>query len=237
MTPNRQDLSLDQAIVVAQGDLGTPEARMAAEKTVPASAYRDGLKRVFDVAFVLLTLPVALTLILVFALLIATDGGNPFYCQKRLGRNKRVYRMWKLRTMVPNADAHLEVHLRNSPLLRKEWETRQKLRNDPRITRLGRLLRKSSMDELPQLFNVLTGDMSLVGPRPMMVSQRALYPGQDYYQLRPGITGIWQVSDRNNSTFAARAEFDANYNESVSFKTDLRILIATASVVVLGTGY
>lgn len=118
-----------------------------------------------------------------------------------------------------------------------EWESTQKLKHDPRITRFGRFLRKSSLDELPQLWNVLKGDMSLVGPRPMLPEQRGLYPGLAYYELRPGLTGTWQVSERNESTFSKRAEFDRGYFESLSFLGDLNVLARTVSVVLRGTGY
>ena len=124
-----------------------------------------------------------------------------------------------------------------NPEARLEWNSTQKLKADPRITRLGRLLRKTSMDELPQLWNVLIGDMSLVGPRPMMPSQRSLYNGTAYYALRPGITGPWQVSERNEVEFSQRAEFDREYEENVSLLTDLRLLVATTQVVIRGTGY
>ena len=108
---------------------------------------------------------------------------------------------------------------------------------DPRVTPVGRLIRRFSIDELPQLWNVLKGDMSLVGPRPMMAGQQVLYPGVAYYALRPGITGTWQISDRNETSFAARADFDAAYEETLSFMGDLHILAATFGVVLRATGY
>ena len=139
--------------------------------------------------------------------------------------------------MVVDADARLAAHLAADPALRAEWDETQKLKRDPRITAVGRLLRKTSLDELPQLWNVLKGDMSLVGPRPMMPEQRALYPGRAYYQMRPGLTGPWQVSDRNAVSFAGRAEFDADYARRMSLATDLCILFLTVWVVLRGTGY
>jgi lipopolysaccharide/colanic/teichoic acid biosynthesis glycosyltransferase len=145
--------------------------------------------------------------------------------------------MLKLRTMVPDADRMLEQFLDRNPEARLEWNSTQKLKADPRITPVGRLLRKTSMDELPQLWNVLIGDMSLVGPRPMMPSQRSLYSGVAYYALRPGITGPWQVSDRNEVEFSKRAEFDREYEEDISLLTDLGLLLATMRVVIKGTGY
>jgi lipopolysaccharide/colanic/teichoic acid biosynthesis glycosyltransferase len=144
--------------------------------------------------------------------------------------------MWKLRSMVANADQLLSVYLAENPDARIEWDHSQKLRYDPRITRVGRIIRKTSLDELPQLWNVLRGDMSLVGPRPMMVDQQELYPGTAYYALRPGITGFWQVSVRNESSFSERAHFDADYLGRMSFVTDLKVLARTVSVVLNGTG-
>ncbi|PIL21960.1 hypothetical protein P775_01855 [Puniceibacterium antarcticum] len=144
--------------------------------------------------------------------------------------------MWKLRSMVHDADSQLEAHLAADPLARAEWDRSQKLRHDPRITRIGRLIRKTSLDELPQLWNVFSGDMSLVGPRPMMPEQRKMYPGTAYYELRPGITGLWQVSVRNESSFAERAVFDTDYLHRVSIKTDILVLLRTVRVVFHGTG-
>lgn len=203
----------------------------------PRAIYRNGAKRCLDIAFVLLTLPISLPLILGMMCLVALDGSRPIYRQKRIGRGGRVFHMVKIRTMVPGSDALLEYHLRNNPEARREWDETQKLKRDPRITRTGCFLRKSSLDELPQLWNVLIGDMSLVGPRPMMVEQKALYPGNAYFELRPGITGLWQVSDRNQSSFADRAGFDRRYLASLSLSGDLAILMRTVGVVLRGTGY
>ncbi len=171
------------------------------------------------------------------AILVARDGGSPFYTQERLGKGGKVFRMWKLRSMVTDADARMESYLAGNPEARAEWDSTQKLKNDPRITPFGQFLRRSSLDELPQLWNVLKGDMSLVGPRPMMVNQRSIYPGTAYYNLRPGITGYWQTAGRNKTTFEARAEFDAAYDAEVTLMTDLRILARTVGVVLKGTGY
>ena len=171
------------------------------------------------------------------ALLVALDGHNPFYSQLRVGKDGKHFRMWKLRTMVHNADVLLESYLDRYPEARAEWDSTQKLKNDPRITFVGRLLRKSSMAELPQLFNVLNGTMSLVGPRPMMVNQQNTYTGHAYYRLRPGITGLWQVSDRNHCKFIGRVQYDEQYDKTLSLKTDLRVLFLTVAVVLRGTGY
>lgn len=202
-----------------------------------SGTYRNVLKRVIDVLVILLSSVVALPTVIVLALLVARDGHSPFYRSDRVGRGGRTFRMLKLRTMVPDADTLLEDYLHRNAAARLEWDCTQKLKSDPRITGIGRFLRKTSLDELPQLWNVLVGDMSLVGPRPMMPSQRSLYTGLAYYALRPGITGPWQVSDRNECEFSKRAEFDRDYERNLSFATDVRLLVATIRVVCKGTGY
>ncbi len=199
--------------------------------------YRNYLKRAFDLTAVLLSSIVVVPAIAVLALIIARDGSSPFYWNDRVGRFGRDFRMLKLRTMVPDADGMLRRYLEENPEAKAEWDSTQKLKNDPRITTIGRFLRKASLDELPQLWNVVTGDMSLVGPRPMMPSQRPLYEGLSYYALRPGITGIWQVSDRNESEFAKRVEYDRVYDETVSFGLDISLIMSTVKVVVRATGY
>lgn len=206
-------------------------------RRVRRGVYRNFGKRCLDLAFVLAMAPVVLPFVTLLALIVARDGGSPFFSQMRIGKDGRAYRMWKLRSMVCDADARLDSHLRDDPTARDEWDRTQKLRNDPRITRFGRILRKSSLDELPQLWNVLVGDMSLVGPRPMLPSQQPLYPGSAYYRLRPGITGMWQVSSRNNSEFVERAAFDQEYERRLSLGTDLRLILATLAVVLQGTGH
>ena len=203
----------------------------------PFFSYPTTGKRFLDLFLVIVSLPIVVPVILLMAHIVSLDGHAPFYTQKRLGLNGQVFRILKMRTMVHNADALLQDHLSKDPALAEEWETTQKLKNDVRITRIGRILRKTSLDELPQLMNVLLGTMSLVGPRPMMVSQRGLYPGTSYFRLRPGITGFWQVSDRNDCSFRDRAKYDTEYEQSVSFGTDLLVLYRTISVVVRGTGY
>lgn len=205
-------------------------------KSQRVGVYRNYIKRLFDIAFVaLIAVPVALV-VGVLALLIARDGANPFYRQQRVGMDGKIFTMLKLRSMVPNAEAMLESHLESDPVARAEWDERQKLENDPRITRLGRIIRATSLDELPQFWNVLTGEMSVVGPRPMMVDQTSLYPGTAYYYMRPGVTGFWQISERNESSFAERAFHDAHYDSKLTLGTDIRVILRTVSVVVTATG-
>jgi exopolysaccharide production protein ExoY len=205
------------------------------------TAYRPGLyrnvgKRVFEATLVLLSLPVVLPLILLLALPMVLRGESPFYTQRRVGRGGRTFVMWKLRSMVADADERLARYLRENPEAREEWARHQKLRNDPRITPYGRFLRKTSLDELPQLFNVLFGDMALIGPRPMMPHQRALYHGLSYYAMRPGVSGFWQVSDRNACEFASRVSFDDRYDREISFVTDVVLIVRTLRVMLRGTG-
>lgn len=199
--------------------------------------YRAYFKRAFDMLAVLLAAPFVLPVVLIMGLLVKRDGGPAFYCQDRIGRGGKVFRIWKLRSMVVDADARLEEYLASDPRARAEWDEHQKLKEDPRITAVGRLIRKTSLDELPQLWNVFRGDMSLVGPRPMLPGQAPLYPGRAYYRLRPGLTGFWQISDRNETSFAGRAAYDTQYARRLSLPTDLFVLCATVWVVLRGTGY
>lgn len=203
----------------------------------PPQFYRRHVKRALDVTLVLLAaLPVLMMVLVLAGLILVTERRNPFFLQDRLGLHGRVFRMWKLRTMVDDAEAVLTRYLESDPAARAEWDRTQKLRHDPRVTWLGGLMRATSLDELPQLWNVLKGDMSLVGPRPMMVSQRDLYPGAEYYLMRPGVTGLWQTSVRNLSSFSERAAYDRAYHQQVSLKTDVGIILKTVKVVASGTG-
>lgn len=208
----------------------------AAPKTAPTGWYARGLKRAFDVAAILLASVPVIVVLLPLLAIVSLDGHRPIYTQDRIGRGGRVFRIYKLRTMVPDAEAALQSLLERDPEARAEWDHHQKLRNDPRITSIGALLRRTSLDELPQLLNVLKGDMSLVGPRPMMPDQRDLYPGSEYFELRPGVTGLWQISERNRTSFADRASFDRRYLQDLSFGTDLGVLLGTVRVVLRGTG-
>tara|TARA_R110002049_G_scaffold23781_7_gene84829 strand:- start:43399 stop:44172 length:774 start_codon:yes stop_codon:yes gene_type:complete len=213
------------------------------DKAQTTAAPRAGLygrfgKRVLDIVLIMLALPFALPVIALAALALWIEGGAPFYTQPRLGRDGNRFSILKLRTMVRDADAVLEGYLAANPAMRAEWDEIQKLKEDPRITPVGKFLRATSLDELPQLFNVLTGDMSLIGPRPMMPDQLDLYGDPSaYFALRPGITGLWQVSARNNNKFVYRNEVDAAYKRAFSFGMDMTILVKTVGVVLRRTGY
>ena len=215
---------------------GLSSAASSQTADAPLRLYRNVGKRTLDVAAVIVLAPLVAPLVVLLSFLIALDGGAPLFRQKRLGRDGRVFTILKLRTMVPDAERALRDLIRRDPGAAAEWKERQKLRQDPRVTRLGAFLRRTSLDELPQLWNVLRGDMSLVGPRPMMPDQRSLYPGHAYYTLRPGITGLWQVSERNDNTFASRAGYDEVYAAELSLKLDVATLARTVVVVMRGTG-
>ena len=221
----------------AEVDTPRPSVRASGDVVSSKGLYRRVFKRAFDILLTVLAAPLVVPFVVVMALLIALDGHNPFYSQMRVGKRGKSFRMWKLRTMVHNADAQLESYLAKTPAARVEWDATQKLKKDPRITLVGRILRKTSMDELPQLANVLNGTMSLVGPRPMMLCQKDSYSGTSYYNLQPGITGLWQISDRNEGEFVGRVRYDDIYDRVVSLKTDVSILIRTVLVVLRGTGY
>ncbi len=195
-------------------------------------------KRVLDVTITLLAMPLVLPILALCCLGNLIAAGPVFYTQPRLGRHGRVFRLYKLRTMRPDADAVLQQILRDDPARRAEWHTTQKLRDDPRITRFGQVLRRTSLDELPQLFNVLRGDMSLLGPRPMMLDQVDVYGPQlsSYLALRPGISGKWQVSERNDAHFRRRAEIDAEYARELSLRTDLILVMRTLRTLLRSTG-
>ncbi|GAA6207067.1 sugar transferase [Cognatishimia sp. WU-CL00825] len=199
--------------------------------------YRDSLKRFFDLLVVALLAVPVLAIVALLSVFIMRDGKSPFYLQKRVGKNGREFHMIKLRSMVPNADALLSQHLAQDPEARREWDLMQKLKHDPRITSVGRFIRKTSLDELPQLLNVLTGEMSMVGPRPMMPCQKEIYPGRAYYDMRPGITGLWQVSERNEASFSQRAFYDNQYHTELGLGTDLAIMARTVAVVFSATGH
>ncbi len=203
-------------------------------------SYATFGKRALDLSLLVLMAPVILPVMIVLLILAALPGGRPLYSQKRVGQNGSVFRCWKFRSMVPDADALLEKLLRDDPSLAAEWTTKQKLARDPRVTWLGSFLRRTSLDELPQLWNVLNGTMSLVGPRPFMPEQKRLYQtgavDAAYYKMRPGLTGLWQISARSQGTFAERAGHDSEYWRGMSLWTDLWILTRTVLVVLRGTG-
>ena len=174
----------------------------------------------------------------VFVAIWLIDGGPVLFGHYRVGRHGKLFRCWKFRTMARDADERLERLLASDPIARGEWEQWRKLSSDPRVTRLGSFLRKSSLDELPQLFNVLCGQMVFVGPRPITCQELHKYGNDRWYYLSviPGITGLWQVSGRNQLSYAERIQMDREYVESRSLLIDLHILSRTVGVVLRRDG-
>ena len=187
----------------------------------------------------LLLLVLLAPLMLVVALLIARRDGMPIlFGHYRVGQRGQLFRCFKFRTMYRDSERMLADLLRNDPVARNEWARDQKLANDPRITPIGQILRRTSLDELPQLLNVLRGEMCLVGPRPITVAELTRYGRVrwDYLSVRPGLTGLWQVSGRNNTSYAERVALDREYVDKRSPWLDLKILLKTVKVVVARDG-
>jgi len=197
------------------------------------------IKRIFDLVFAaLLALAAALPALLIALAIILDSRGPVFFGHTRVGRGRRSFRLWKFRSMSDDAHARLAEYLAANPGRAREWARTHKLRADPRVTRVGRFLRKTSLDELPQLWNVLWGDMSLIGPRPI-VSQEASKYGVGfalYSQVLPGLTGLWQVSGRNDMHYGRRVDLDCQYIRNWTVALDLKILLRTAGVVARGRG-
>ncbi|MFC3060257.1 sugar transferase [Paenirhodobacter populi] len=217
----------------------TGKAPSAQQRSFAQRLYAGYVKRIVDLVLCVIMLPLMLPIMAVIWLLVRRDGGPGLFIQPRVGKDGRVFQCFKFRSMVMNAEKVLEDMCASDPEVAAEWLKYQKLKNDPRISKVGRVLRATSLDELPQFFNVLLGDMSLVGPRPFLPSQKALYDeagGADYYRVRPGITGAWQVFGRSATTFKARVEFDDAYYRKLSLTSDLGLILRTVKVVFCRTG-
>lgn len=203
------------------------------------SAYAQYGKRLLDIFLVVVSMIILLPAMLLIALSITlSQGGAPFFRHRRIGRNGAPFMCWKFRTMVPNAEQRLKNYLADNPKAEKEWAENFKLTHDPRITRLGSFLRCSSMDELPQMWNIIKGDMSIVGPRPVTQEELSMYgPSLHYYySIRPGLTGPWQVSGRNDTSYSDRVDLDENYAKTFTIWMDLSIIKSTVKAVVYRTG-
>lgn len=197
------------------------------------------LSRAIDIIGAALILIVALPFLCLLACALVFDSPGPlFFIQRRIGRGGREFSCIKFRTMCKNADAALQQHLSSSSAARLEWAHHQKLRIDPRITRLGALVRKFSLDEFPQLINILRGEMSLVGPRPIVASEISRYGAyfSAYCAVRPGLTGLWQVSGRNNVSYRRRVSIDCYYVRNKSVLLDIAILLRTGPAVLWARG-
>ncbi|MBB5042178.1 exopolysaccharide production protein ExoY [Shinella fusca] len=176
--------------------------------------------------------------VLVMALVKYSDGGSIFYGHRRIGYNGSTFRCLKFRTMAENGDALLQEYLEQNPAAYEEWRNTRKLQYDPRVTVVGTVLRKLSLDELPQLINIIRGEMSLVGPRPVVEDELELYEAAAVYylQTRPGLTGLWQVSGRNDVSYETRVAFDTHYVRNWSLASDLVIVARTIPAVCLSRG-
>ena len=225
-------------------DMGTPttNVRVLVAPTqlpeLPASLeYQLQAKRLFDIVVASTLLIVLSPLLILLYAIIYLEGGSAVFSHTRIGKNGRKFGCLKFRSMVTNASELLQELLENDPDARAEWEKDFKLKNDPRITKIGRFLRRTSLDELPQLFNVLKGEMSLVGPRPIVDSEIEYY-GSKYIFFRsvtPGITGLWQVSGRNDVSYENRVALDETYARNWSIWLDFKILFSTIPVLLLGS--
>ena len=212
--------------------------RSEGRKSENSNLYRDQFKRLFDVVFALAIMPIILPLFAILYFVVRRDGGPFLYRHTRIGADGKPFGCLKIRTMVVNSETRLNEHLAQNPDAREEWNRHFKLRNDPRITSIGQKLRKTSLDELPQIFNVLMGDMSVVGPRPITAEELALYgdAAEDYKKVAPGLTGPWQVTGRRENDFQGRAALDAGYVKDVSFTKDMYYILATIPEVVFCRG-
>ena len=215
-----QDVASEQDIVVVQ------------------QGWQLAVKRFFDVLAASFLLLFTLPVLAIIGCLVRKDGGPVFYGHERVGQNGVPFKCYKFRSMVVDSSSALERLLATDPQARKEWEATRKLTRDPRVTLIGRLLRKTSLDEIPQLFNVLKGDMSLVGPRPVVSKELEYYgPEVRYYEaVRPGITGLWQISGRSDTTYAERVALDSQYVKKWNLKLDILILLKTLPAVLLQKG-
>jgi len=224
-------IDLRRATTSANGD----EIHLGTERRITLGGPGSGAaKRAFDIFAVCVTAPVWIPLLGLLALLVmCTSRGSAFYSQERVGRGGRMFRCVKLRTMAVDAERRLQVLLSSDPALRSEYDANFKLRRDPRITRFGRVLRKSGLDELPQLLAVLRGQMSLVGPRPVVALETAFYgPYLPLVQtVRPGLTGLWQVSGRNDLAYPLRVAYDVQYVLTRTVWSDIRMIFRTIALV------
>ena len=212
-------------------------AHAATRYTTRRSSYTT-LKRLLDVVGALALALVFSPLILLIAVRMRLEGGPILFRHRRIGQGGRTFECLKFRTMVPHAEQVLQQLLETDPEARAEWLRDHKLRHDPRVTRLGRFLRKTSLDELPQLWNVLRGEMSLVGPRPIVKEEMLRYGRYlpAYMAAKPGVTGLWQVTGRNDTDYRRRVVMDTYYVRKQTLLMDLRILIKTVKVVLWGHG-
>jgi lipopolysaccharide/colanic/teichoic acid biosynthesis glycosyltransferase len=217
---------------------GRPVRRRAPASDMPAALPGAHSKRIFDVLGALLLGIVLSPFILAIVLMIRLEGRPVLFWHKRIGRNGKAFLCLKFRTMAPDAEQTLRKLLRANPALRDEWTENHKLRDDPRITLTGRFLRQTSLDELPQLWNILRGEMSLVGPRPIVRAELLRYGREaaTYLAVKPGLTGLWQVKGRSDTSYRRRVAMDKYYVRNRTVLLDLYVVLATVGVVLKRAG-
>lgn len=232
--------SLQRETALRESRIGDSYAAPQAVRALPREDWlQPGLKRAMDVLGAAAMLLVLSPIFLILALIVRADGGPAFFAHRRIGRDGDAFGCLKFRSMVTDSQARLEALLASDAGARAEWDATRKLRNDPRVTRIGRFLRATSLDELPQLLNVLRGEMSLVGPRPVIQSELDRFYGaaaMHYMSVRPGITGLWQVSGRSDTSYAQRVALDMAYVSRLSIWQDIRILLRTPLAVLSRRG-
>lgn len=218
--------------------IGSPTGTTSTEYGPNSSIYAKVGKRLFDISASVTLLLFLMPLFLCLMAIVQLDGGRPFFSHARVGRGGRIFRCHKFRSMVMDARERLAHLLSTDPCAAAEWARDHKLVNDPRVTAVGNILRRSSLDELPQLWNVLMGEMSLVGPRPITEEELRRYgdSAEYYLAVKPGITGLWQVSGRNDIDYEERVRLDVRYSKTISFAGDVMILLRTVLSVVRMTG-
>lgn len=230
--------------VISQDEPSYSSSPLFSNQTSPEDRFFDLeflelASRVFCIFVTLVILVAVLPMLLLLAVALQIDSpGKLFFAQQRVGKDGRLFRCLKFRTMCTDADAALTRHLANSEAARREWAATFKLQDDPRVTALGRVVRKLSLDEFPQLINILRGEMSLVGPRPIVEQEIPLYGRYfaDYCKVRPGLTGLWQVSGRNDTSYRRRVCIDSLYVRRRSLAFDLAILARTVPAVIGAKG-
>lgn len=232
-SPESPASTLDDYSYVESGPRTVRES--ARRNRIPSQLFRYRVtKRWIDILLVLLSTPILFPIVLIVAALVVLSSPGPvFYSHRRLRRNGSFFSMWKFRTMCVNSAEVLEEYLEKHPEARAEWSKTHKLRHDPRITRIGYILRRYSIDEIPQVWNVLNGTMSLVGPRPIVAAEVEKYGEyfSFYCRVNPGLTGLWQVSGRSTLTYDARVLLDRDYVEAWSLLADAKILLRTFASV------
>ena len=210
------------------------------ERTTQKSKISSIIKRVADIigAIIGLVILIFVTIGIFIAKIVTKEKGKIFYIQERIGKNGKIFKLYKFRSMVENSEEILTNYLEENEEARREWMLKRKLANDPRITKIGKFIRKTSLDEIPQFINVIKGEMSLVGPRPYLPREKEDMGGYyDYIiKCKPGITGFWQVSGRSNVTFQERLNMDIEYYRNESLKLDCQLLLKTIGVLVKEDG-